>query len=814
MTILLALVLFLGGILLESNFNQTAVAVLMVQTKLVPGNQGAKIVHEGELKAVSAETDLSVGDIIETSDMQTAAIKFSVNGVVRLTPNSKVIFKEQRPEDNSPVFILEKGRVWVNGNFIRAKNLYLLAGGAFLESRKASFDVSFDGIETDLKVDTNQVAVKLVLPDFDTSKIGQADDTAFINSFLVVQGSQARIFADKLKSDAETIKKLLYSKLIKEFQYSLVDPAEWDSDPWLRQNIQLDEDLLKQVAKSNTEEITRRNLKIASLDSLSYQLQKAMGRFANFLTFSADKVAMRAVEQIFDQLKDAEYLVVFGRTTEAKERLMVFKQSIDENINAFDESFKKMVLADLKDEYLQLAYVMPDDPLFDVKTAVVDTLYKYLGDSKDDLIEKFNLGRDYAFYAYKLAQTNVDLARFSLDQYFSRLIDFIKSNKSKIEQVKYLVAEDNQIADNLLRQFYQFYQDSFFARKHQLEQEWLGFLVEGPDKNEEKQTIAGNKIDFLKQLQSFFLDEQLSLKEARLIVLRLISEINELQTSAELGIGQLFALRLKDYGQFLRFLNLTDVSTLQRGSYRSKYEEFLAAQKEAVSIEQAVKEFLGEQATAPMLTVEKILQQAKQDFESSGVSEVTFGEMAGIDQRLISVENAVFKNIKFKAQYDWDRKLISQIDVNGIIVAQEAIRLENLEKVLIPKLPGVKPTQVVTQEQTQQTTETASKADRVAKILLLQKLKANDITASENNIEIKDRANGIFVINGAKLVSNPSIQIAFGFMNKTGIATAIMIRTPLGDKKLEGDLAIADLSAKAKEIYEQDAAAARASSQQ
>jgi hypothetical protein len=795
--IVLALAAFAGTLFYESNIRVSGMGVARASVEIMPSAGGIRLTREGQILEQKDVIEFLPSDIAETPPGQTAEIRFSGNGIIRVDSGSKISFVAQDVENDGFGFILEKGRVWVNTAYSPA-NLNLKAGSVMLIPRKAAFDVDFDGARTVVKVHTNQVGVGLVKPEFKTDLVIRFGAAAFINSYLVAQGSQTTVGLDKVVANADTLKKLLYSKLIKEFQYMLYDKKNAADDVWFSRNVEEDRVLAREVSADNLKKINDRQLKVAELDSLGYQLQKAVGRFSDVLTFSKEKIVQRVVEAVFDQAYDAEYLLVFGRSTEARQRIDLFKQMVTDEIAARDESFRKIVLGRLREAYSALVYVMPGDQLFDVKTALADLLYQNLGDSEDDVAERFGLVRDYINYAYRLADSNALNARLALEQYFTRLTSLIEKEKARLGAMKNLVAEENQVVDNLFRQFPVFYQDQFFAQKKKLEDIWLDFLPQGNAKTEEKQTIISTKIDFLKQLQVFFLNEKVTLKDANLIVFRLITEIEDLKAGVEAGVSQLFELRLKDYGQFLRFLKSAELGGLRGVTMKDKYEEFLALQKEQVSIEQAIKEFVSEETVVvpEALTNEKVLVQVNGDFAAAGITGLQLGDFTGIEQRLIDVKNATLDGIVFQGKYDWEKKLITDVKTGTATVSTQPVRLENLCVILKPKQPEQP---VIVQPVVTQQPATVSKADRVAKILLVQKLKTSGMVVAEADVAVTDLDAGIFEVKNAVVTAKAGIKVDFRFNNKENLASNVVVSAVTGLKELTGDIKLADLSGKAVE---------------
>lgn len=799
MTVIFALAVFAGTLFIEGASKIEPVTALEMDVMVVPNEQGATVVSDGQTESVTGERVFEPGDTLQTSNNQLATIRFDNRGVVRLAPLSSLSFRLQ--DEEGFVFELKQGQAWVN-NLSTGSSVNILAGGALLLPRRASFDVKFDAETTTLRVFSSQVNVGLVTTDYPADSVVVFRDAQFVNSFLVAEGSQAVVSLKKVTDNADLLKKLLYSKLIKEFQYALMDPVALAKDSWVSQNRDSDRQLIGDISATKLGEINARNLKYGSLDSFSYDIDQSLRDISDVLTFTEEKRTDRLIQGMLDQLFDAQYLLAFGRGPEAQERITLFRRLVTEGMGEGGDLFQEKMFDRMRNEYAELYYVLPTDPLYNVKVTLSDLLIAHLNGTDEAMIEKLGLIRDYMNYAYRLAPTHQLEARLSLQQYFSRFENFVKTEKSRLATASYLLSEENQIMDNLLRQYSQFYQDSFFAMKSFLEQERLKLLPEGNDKNEERQTIISTKIDFLKQLQSFFLAQKVALNDARLIATRLINEIKDLQPGGDVGVANLFALRLADYGNFLRFLYTTNVSQLRGSSPQNEYDSFLRLQKEQLSIEQVIQEFLGEEEAAePSITVQGILDQVAEDFENANIVNVQVASPASPQEAYVRIVSAELDGVTFSGDYDWNRKLISQVRSGGELIAEQPTRLSAL--VFLLKPPAEEPAPVAPQPVTP--APQVSQAERVAKILLLQKLKQNGISAAEENIVVRDIDAGDFVVNGATLVENGDLQMAFAFQNKTNEVSTLLVRTPMGDIRADETYDISELATVARQIYDQAA---------
>jgi len=184
-----------------------------------------------------------------------------------------------------------------------------------------------------------------------------------------------------------------------------------------------------------------------------------------------------------------------------------------------------MVLKKLRWHSANLVYILPSDQLFEAKSVVIEFLINNLGTSDEEMSEKLELIRENLNNAFALVKSDSLQAKLALERYYKSISTFINENGSMLENVKYRISQDSQIMDNLLKQYSEFYQDGYFAIKSYLENEWLKLIPEGVERIEEQQTIISTKIDFLKQVQAFFLAQEVSLNDARKIVLRLVNEI-------------------------------------------------------------------------------------------------------------------------------------------------------------------------------------------------------------------------------------------------------------------------------------------------
>ncbi len=807
--IAVAFLVFLGTLGLESVFAGPVEAKMIGRlTVVVPSGESVDLTRDNATQTLSGEAvqDLQQGDTLAVKSGSDVEVHFSDRGVLRLSSNAQLGVDFLDSKQDEYVLNLKQGRVWEN-NLYTSAVFNLVANGAYVIPDYASVDVNIDGQKTLVYADRHQASIGLVPLDFHATSAKLFPDGDLINSYLLPEGNQTTVYADKITQNADTLKILFYSKLVKEFPFGAIDPQMLTSDAWIANNIKLDKTYENKIKDQTSQEIRSRGLKISDLNSFGYGFGQSLDRFYNFLTFSHSKVIARTNSDIFDHLDDAEYLLLFGQTTRANERLDYFKKALDAALASQDGDYKNSVLAKLRSGYDQLSYVSPDDYLAPAKAMVTNYLLAQIGDSDNEIRQKFMLVRNTMNSVYDLADTSSQSARQALEDYFTEFTQLVNKEQTRLSGMRNIIAEENQVMNNLLLHYPIFYRDRYFAIKYQLEQQWLALLPEGTDKNEEKQTIISQKIDFLRQLQTFFLADKIAADDAKQIVFRLFREADDLKLPPEdqVAVSDLYAKRLQDFGVFYRYLNSPEyvATTLHGSSRKTQFDQFVQAQQEQVSIEEIRQEILGNQ-TAPVITPDQILAQAQQDFASIGATNVVFGGLSDVTQKVVSLNNALVGGINISAQYDWDKKLVSQIYSGDTLISADAVNLSNLAALIKAKTqqPTPKPAPTPQPSPTPAPATSESKTELVAKILIIQKLKANNIGVAQGDLVIDDLSNSLFTIQKAILVSDQSVSFSFDVDGKNGLATNIVVSTQSGPQPIDGTLNLADVSAQVKSVFD------------
>ena len=599
---MLALALFVGSFWSEHYFIQSVQGAVenSIEAQLSSG-ESFQLIRDGQTQTVEGPQTfkLSAGDRLENSQAKFLEIKFGKTGSMHLDTSTVLKVLSQNPNE-AFTFEIEEGRVGVNTVF-ETTGVKFRVGSSTLMPSQALLDVDYHEGKLTVLSFIHHVQIQLNDP---------SDASRIINAFLLTQGNQVTMYDDKIRDHSETLQKLLYSKLIKEFQYGLFDTNVLNTDEWLQQNLQAFHSFRQAFINGRIKQIRDHGIVVNNLNTFGFQFNQSIALIRRVATFDHQTKIQFVVNQLLQHLQDAEYLTIVGRSDEAKQRLQYFQQLLQTNESNDDTLFQSLLRDVLEKEYVFLNFVEPSDVLFDLRNQVVDIVMTHYGSTETDLIKKFLFIRDFLNLTYEVVEQNAQVARNVLEEYYKRFVQFASAQRNNLKKLKNFLAEENQIMDNLLRQYPQFYRDHIFAMKNNLEQQWLSTIDRDEEKNEIKQTIISTKIDFLKQLQNFFLADKITVEDARQIVFRLFREADELQLSpdAQVAVSELFAKRLQDFGIFFRFLNSSEYvnTTLHGSTHQEQFQEFLHLQlaQEQVDIQDVRKEILGDSSTSSSVSAD------------------------------------------------------------------------------------------------------------------------------------------------------------------------------------------------------------------
>ncbi|MFC1811003.1 hypothetical protein ACFLZH_05870, partial [Patescibacteria group bacterium] len=209
-------VLFLGfGFFALSVFLQNALKVeaeaLFDDRYLlnIPQNENVLVEIEDKQFQVQGTYEFKGGEKVNTQSVSGIYINLPLKGIIRLDQNTIVEIKGFDSSLNKYTLTLIEGNLWGNilNNFF---DLRINAGDVSIIPSLSLFSIEYDGNRTNIYAQKHDISVEIM-----------ADDKV-INKLWIAEGNQAQFLNTKIAQEAETIEQLLYSKLIKEFNYGRV----------------------------------------------------------------------------------------------------------------------------------------------------------------------------------------------------------------------------------------------------------------------------------------------------------------------------------------------------------------------------------------------------------------------------------------------------------------------------------------------------------------------------------------------------------------------------------------------------------------
>jgi hypothetical protein len=591
----LALGIFAGSFFYEGSVKQTIASqqgnqvILKVETK-----EKATVNRGGEELPLTDGKVMELGDIINSGESRSMILTFARDGELRLDSRTKVLLSYADDENLAYSFKLLEGRIWLNNIYSTADINLNLEGAVVFPGQSVVYANQNSGV-AGVYVHSNDAVVGIVPVEFSGTKILTEMDSEVINKLYLPTGTSVSVYADKVKENLTTISKLLFSKMVKEFNFSIFDRVTLSTDTWLSDNVAKDNAMTTRIRDARLKDIRTRGLKYSTLDAQNYKVDQILRDTANSFTFSDAKVGKRNLDALYDLLNDSKYLFDYNRKQEAQERLDSFVKMADQVFLIYGEDLKKQYIERVKSEYEYLSFANPSDSLFQLKQVLQKIYLDSIKGQKDELFMRFEfLKQDLStigWYADNNESKKIDAI---FEQYMTSFKALTEQYEKEVSSNITYVQRQNQSLDNLFTQYAAFYREKYFTKKLFVENKYLSLLPEGKDKSEEIQNVIAQRIDFLRRLQNFFLDGKVPLTDAKNIMALLFSEISkiELPGDYQVAVKALFTDRLQDYGIFSKFLNTPEyVSSNVRGTTpRQRFEAYKRDNPQEISLEQMTRE--------------------------------------------------------------------------------------------------------------------------------------------------------------------------------------------------------------------------------
>lgn len=737
-----------------------AVIFAIVTLAIVAGNfflegklAGAGQADVSDLSAFSYEED----NIIAGS----AVVRFD-NGELIGSPKMEL----KLAEDPYYVFNLEQGTLW--GNFLANNSkVNILVSNVVVIPSHAVFELKFDGERLNVSTYNGDLYLGFLPADFEFTGYSDAYSGMFMNRILVPRGTQVTIPLRKVTQD---LKPLLYSKLVKEFQYAAI-PETAKETQWVKNNLEKDQRFIGALSQQFISEVIFKGLTVKN------------SLFANFifwseenLTFIPEKKFEIILAHLFAYLDDAIFYANEGSEEKMQASLdgfVGYLNSIPDKVLESEDYKSRM------DNYIDhLSVFNPTDKEYKI--------FKFLLNRK--FLEKRDVYDVVAMFwsgVYKGLDLGQLPAEEALNSYYEYLDQTIGENLDA-DFYKMYITYQNQLFDNLLLRYPLFYKDGYFAIKNVLEQTLVDLYVSGQLKDELRQAFVSNKIDFLKRLRRFFFDGKIEVAAAKEIFSRLFEEIDKLMPADGSGVAviELFESQLNDIDDFWGYLNSPEYhGQIYGNTNEERYENYLIERDKIWSFINIREDVLGE-AVSEEKDIMDVYAEIENSFDAnSDVANLEISPIDTVDQRYVEVR-ATLAGYPFKASYDRDTDSLKDIYVYDELVSDRPVKLNSLLVLLQEKFASLAD-EIDSGDDEEITLETT--AQRYARIFIANKISEFGFIATMDNVSVIDELNAYYRATGVGFEDYEEVELTFDILMTEEVVTNVMIEingkpTVLNDK--------------------------------
>ncbi len=729
---------------------------------------------------------LESGNSYKTDNNSRLELNIFRDNVIRLNTDTEiqVSFTNQSPHEI--LIQVQTGEIWVNSQF-SSDTINVVHPGINLIPHKSIFSAQFTENQTLAFNHIEETTVAFTEPQTPQNQVLTRTDTdQFINSFLLVGGRQATLFKNKINLK---IAPLLYSKLVKEFNYARTNYDSLDQE-WITWNSDLDQQFQDSLTNSEIERIKKRGLTHQSLQLEPTLLEKTEDIF----TISEKKETERQLNRAFAHIDDIKLLLIQDQINQVPFRVKEFEKEIAKL--QIKPNTKQTIEKLLAQEYSTLRSITPLDTLYPAKQTIFDAYFATLLKSNNQL-ETAYLLRSRLHEAFRTVPVNETKAKELLKSYRENLIEFLNKYQSTLPEIEFLLAEDNQIMAQLISVYPSLYTDEIFEIKSILEDAWIKLLPDNPDLKEEKQTLILQKINLLKKLQFYLFEEQVKVSDTKAVVLRLTEEIDSLlDTDSQVAIQQIFNQELADFNTFWRYLNSPEYSSptasgIHGNTHKQRYEKFLKVLEENQEVAEISSELLGSNDPQNISQTQELTTEINDDLESAGLSSITTSALS-TEEPTIEIINSTTRNKSFTATYNWQTKTLSNMTFDGTPIPDTSTKVGNLKTFLTTFEETQNLDNQNSQTSTEPSTSTETKLERTAKNLIQQKLSDNGIDAPTSQIEIIELQSADFAINKLIYSEQPPVTIIFNYNSKNNIVSNIFVETSFGTFNIPSQINIGE----------------------
>jgi len=760
--------------------------------------------ERGRQNDIRGGTTLSSGQTIRSFKETGVEIQLSGGSRVRLAPDTTLkVLKLSSSVDSPHQLLLLDGEVWAYSVAASPRVDVYLPGGATVTSEDNVFDVSVRDGTLSVFAAKNPVRVSLFLPQrLEVSKF-TSNAISYLNSILVTERSVLHFVLAKLDPKFE---KLLYSKLIKEFQYAPISDEQISQNSWFSLNGQLDRLVTEAQLQRLTNAMKKRNLVVSAPDSLFEFVRSRVQSAGNFLTFDDDRRRDSTLKALLVHIDDALYFSSVSNEKKAIERVQFFLQQIPTYTS--DRAMMVRIEDALWQRFHQFSILTPKDGgLFRIRDELRTAL---LGLNQAGYSLAFDrqalLVRSYLSDVFSTFSVDSSLAQNFLQQYFQASERFFFTFGNEIKTNPESIFEESQLLSRLFLASPLFYKDQYFEQKFKMESQWLSLVPDKDDRAEEAQTMATARIDLLRYLRKYFFDELVAPGDARSVLYRLLTALSQTsQVTPDSEVAASFRDIIREQQSFWLFLNNSEFSesSLHGKTQKDRFTSFMKNQERQKEIRELQKSLFGSaQEVSSPPEVQQTLLEIQDAFRKVAVSKLHIAPLLDRDQPQVFVDNAEYNGISFSAIYDREKSLISDVKVFGETVLSSAIPLSKL-----PSIFRVKSSTSDLLGDFTQNSDSPPDEESLAKVtavFLAKKLQILGFELTADQVQSIDETGKIFAVSEARLpldqhpiVANFDIRLSDYRVSSVSVAV-------LGKRlSMPGEVTLDNFSEALRNFYEQ-----------
>lgn len=438
--------------------------------------------------------------------------------------------------------------------------------------------------------------------------------------------------------------------------------------------------------------------------------QKILKKISNLFTLRNSAESARNSNQLKKILEDFEYFMIVGKKDEADERL----DAIRESVLSYKSPAADLAVLTYAREYPELQKLISSEEIKNV--LLLEVLFP-LFDSGIDSKSIFN------------------------------------SAKSYLENIKdpEIMDAERQILENVLNEKREMFSKEAFE---------LLAILQKPDS-----LALLDLMQKLKDVKNLMENDLTASAEGKNAAVFLLSRIRTLQNILDKDdlIKPIIDADLDELQQFFGFLSSKEIDG--GGTFQEKFNAFVEKEKELEELRAAAQEStqIPGKKGVPVAAVEKV----KNDFERIGIKDAVLLAKEG----KISVENASFSGVNFSGEYDFEKKVFTDLKIKDIKI-NYAVSLANFPRIVIAIIGGNIKIEKPAEEKIEPAEPAETKLAKIAKAKVLEKLINLGILANEENIKAKDIEEGSFLVE--------TKEAQFEFLNNTNEIQNLQVKTVLG----------------------------------